>query len=107
MIIRPVEPSDAAAWESMRRDLWPESEPEAVLLALEGSKLVAFAELSIRQELPRKRVGYIEGLYVAPPFRYRGIAKKLLETSRLWARSSGCEAFASARSERIVIDSRF
>ncbi len=127
MIIRPVEPCDASAWESMRRDLWPEdpeshapeiaaffggtsSEPRAVLLAIEGSNLVAFAELSIRdnlKELPGKRVGYVEGLYVAPPFRRQGIARKLLQASRLWARHNNCEAFASDRADRIVIDTHF
>ena len=127
MIIRSVEQSDAREWEAMRQDLWPEAaddhpleiaaffagrlnEPQAVLVAQEGPSLVAFAELSIRHdihELRGKRVGYVEGLYVAPPFRAQGIARKLLQASRQWAKNCGCEAFASDRSDRIVIDSRF
>ena len=88
MILRPVELSDASAWEAMRRALWPEGaedhareilaffagtrdEPQAVLVLQEGSSLVAFAEVSIRDdihELAGKRVGYVEGLYVVPLF---------------------------------------
>ena len=66
MIIRPVELVDACGWEAMRRDLWPEGaedhgheiaaffagtldEPQAVFVVQEGSSLIAFAELSIRQ----------------------------------------------------------
>lgn len=127
MTIRPIEPSDAATWERLRRDLWPEdpeshaveiasffagslAEPQAVLVAQEGPNLVAFAELSIREEFPGlagKRVGYVEGLYVTPAFRGRGIARTLLSASKSWARENHCDAFASDRAERIIVDPRF
>ena len=127
MIIRPIEPSDAATWERLRRDLWPEDaeghtveiasffagtlpEPQAVLVAQEGSALVAFAELSIRDDIPgraEKRVGYVEGLCVTPAFRARGIARALLVASKSWARENHCEAFASDRADRIIVDPRF
>lgn len=127
MTIRPIEPSDAATWERLRRDLWPEdpeshaveiasffadslAEPQAVLVAQEGPNLIAFAELSIREDFPGlagKRVGYVEGLYVAPAFRGRGIARTLLSASRSWARENHCDAFASDRAERIIVDPRF
>jgi len=125
--IRPVEPSDAATWERLRRELWsedPEShafeiasffagtlpEPQAVLVAQEGSTLVAFAELSIRDEIPGlagKGVGYVEGLYVTPAFRARGVARALLLAAKSWARENHCEGFASDRAERIIVDPRF
>ncbi len=124
MKIRPIEPSDAATWERLRRDLWPEDpeshaveiasffagtlpEPQAVLVAQEGPTLIAFAELSIRVDIPGlagKRVGYVEGLYVTPAFRGRGIARTLLLASKSWARENHCEAFASDRAERIIVD---
>jgi len=127
MIVRHIQPSDAPAWEKLRRDLWPEdpeshaleiasffagtlTEPQAVLVALEGSTLVAFAELSIRDDIPGltgKRVGYAEGLYVMPTFRTRGIARTLLVAAKSWARENNCEAFASDRAERIIVDPRF
>jgi len=126
--VRPVVRDDAATWESLRRDLWPEGaeshaseiesffagtleEPAAVLVA-EGltRAIVGFAELSIRTDIPGlegKRVGYVEGLYVIPAVRQQGIARKLLHASRGWARKQGCDAFASDRAERIVIDRSF
>lgn len=127
MIIRAVEPVDAAAWEAMRRDLWPEGaedhgheiaaffagrldEPQAVLVVEEGSSLIAFAELSTRddiKELAGRKVGYIEGLYVVPSFRHRGVARKLLSAARMWAGQNRCQALASDRADRIIVDPHF
>ena len=127
MTIRPIEPSDAATWERLRKDLWPEDPeshaveiasffagtlpgPQAVLVAQEGPTIVAFAELSLRDDIPGvagKRVGYVEGLYVTPAFRGRGIARTLLLASKAWARENHCEGFASDRAERLIVDPKF
>lgn len=127
VIVRPVELSDAREWEAMRRDLWPDGaddhgreiaaffaskldEPEAVFVVQEGPSLVALAELSIRNdihELAGKRVGYVEGLYVVPSFRGCGLARKLLSAAREWARQNHCDACASDRADRIIIDPHF
>ena len=110
-------------WEALRRDLWPEGaddhateiaaffagsldEPVAVLVAesVKG-KIVGFAELSIRSDvagLEGKRAGY-----VPPEFRHQGIANKLLQASRNWARDHRCVAFASDRAGRVVINKNF
>ena len=127
MIIRAVEPADAPAWEAMRRDLWPEGgdehgheiaaffagtldEPRAVFVVQEGVWLIAFAELSTRddiKELAGKKLGYIEALYVVPSFRHRGVARQLLSAARRWARQNRLEAFASDRAGRIIVDPHF
>ena len=128
MEIRPATPSDAEAWLKMRCDLWPDGaeehgseiadffagillEPLAVFVALSSDgHYVALLELSIRDDVPTlegKRTGYVEGLYVIPEMRSCGVALALLDTSRRWARSQGCSAFASDRAERFVIDRRF
>jgi aminoglycoside 6'-N-acetyltransferase I len=109
----------------MRRDLWPDGagdhateiamffagslkEPLAVLVVANPTgTIVGVAELSIRADLPGmegKRVGYLEGLYIRPEVRHRGIVRRLLHASRNWARQQGCTAFASDRAGRIIID---
>ena len=73
-------------------------------------KLVGFAELSIRTDLPPlqgSHVGYVEGLYVVPDARGCGVARSLLRVLRDWARQQKCTAFASDRAGRAVIDRRF
>ena len=126
--IRPITEQDAAVWEALRRELWPDGaadhapeiadffagklfEPVAVLLAeTQARKIVGFAELSIRGDivgLEGRRVGYGEGLYVCADVRHRGIAKRLLEAARSWAGQQQCTDFASDRGGRIVVDSRF
>ena len=128
IVIREARPSDAASWERLRRQLWPDGAndhaPEiamffaghsfrdlaAVLMAERNGAIAGFAELSVRDDVPGllgKRTGYVEGLYVVPELRQRAIAVKLLQASRRWAHEQKCEAFASDRAERIVIDKSF
>lgn len=128
MIIREARPTDAAAWEQLRCELWPDGvedhakeiaaffagkieEPSFVLVVEdESSAMIAVAELSIRHDvsgLTGTRTGYVEGLYVKPKWRNRGIARKLLQLSRDWAQKNNCEAFASDRAGRVVIIERF
>jgi aminoglycoside 6'-N-acetyltransferase I len=126
--IRSVVREDALAWESLRRDLWPDGaeghaaeiasffagtleEPDAVLVAESpAGAIVGVAELSLRLDLrgfEGQRVGYVEGLYVCPELRQRGVARRLLQASRDWARQQGCTTFASDRAERIIVDRSF
>ena len=129
IVIRPVLPSDAGTWESMRRALWPDGADEhateiamffsghsfkhlAATLVAESraGKLVGFAELSIRDDLEGLeggRTGYVEGLYVLPEARHSGMSRRLLRASREWAYANGCSNFASDRAGRIVIDRSF
>jgi aminoglycoside 6'-N-acetyltransferase I len=113
----------------MRAKLWPdgsEDHPSEIAMFFGGHRfksltaalvaenkcgaIVAFAELSIRDDLPGlegKRTGYVEGLYVLPEIRQTGVARKLLRASRSWAREQSCVAFASDRADRIVVDESF
>ena len=123
LTIRPITPADSGTWEQLRDLLWPDpaghaaeiaaffagtlNEPQTVFFAENESSVVAFAELSIRTDVPGlegKTTCYVEGLYVLPEVRHQGIARQFLLFSREWARQQGCEAFASDRAERIVID---
>jgi aminoglycoside 6'-N-acetyltransferase I len=114
--VRPVERSDAAAWLEMRQALWPVSdgdhereieqffsgrsrEPLAVLIANDptgGS--VGVAELSIRPHAEgcrTDRVAYLEGWFVRPEARRRGVGRRLIEAAEEWARAQGCRELAS------------
>jgi aminoglycoside 6'-N-acetyltransferase I len=112
----------------MRRALWPGDdaghaaevasffantleEPVAVLVAENAAgAMIGFAELSIRFDvagLDHKRVGYIEGLYINPPARGRGVTGELFRAVRRWAREQGCVALAGDRAERVIVDRRF
>jgi aminoglycoside 6'-N-acetyltransferase I len=123
-ILRPVIPDDAATWEALRCAHWPDGaadhgpeiasffagtlpEPQAVLMAvLPSGEIVGFTELSIRTDLPgaeSKKTGYVEGLYIRPEFRGRGLARQFLIAARNWAREQGCTAFASDRAGRLII----
>jgi aminoglycoside 6'-N-acetyltransferase I len=128
IVIRNIAPADAAVWQAMRTDLWPDGagdhateiamffagtleEPVAVLVAESvAGTILGFAELAVRNDLASlegKNVGYVEGLYVSPEFRGHRIARKLLQASRSWAREQKCAGFASDRAGRIIIDPNF
>jgi len=126
--LRPVVPEDAAVWEALRCAHWPDGaadhgteiaqffagtlpEPQAVLMAvLPSGEIAGFTELSIRMDLSGangRRTGYVEGLYIRPEFRGRGLARQFLLAARNWSREQNCAAFASDRAGRVIFDLRF
>lgn len=117
VVIRPVGPEDRTIWVQLRRELWPDSshaehgeaadrffagdrrEPAEVLLALDDhARAMGFVELSIRNVVDScstDRVGYLEGWYVVPEARRRGVGAALVAAAEEWARGQGCREFAS------------
>jgi aminoglycoside 6'-N-acetyltransferase I len=116
--VRRAEPSDVAEWAAMRHALWPDyslaehaaeiaaffagtnPEPQVVLVATlpDAPTLVGFAELSRRayaEGCSTSPVGYLEGWYVVPDCRHRGIGRALVASGEEWARAQGCHEFAS------------
>jgi aminoglycoside 6'-N-acetyltransferase I len=106
--------ADTGGLARLRHALWPDgSEAEhrreverffagpqtaPVLVAEDPSGLVGFAELSIRayaEGCESGRVGFLEGWYVAPEARHRGVGRKLVAAAEAWARGAGCTEFAS------------
>ena len=115
--VRHAVPPDAWAWLEMRDDLWPDHEnkwhaeeirqffsgmlrmPLAVLVAEdESGDIVGFVELNIRpyaEDCLTDRVAFLEGWYVKPQARKKGVGKALVEASWEWGRAQGCTEFGS------------
>ena len=95
-------PDDSDAWhrqEVSRFFAGELREPLATLIAVDGSGgPVGFAELSIRpyaEDCVTDRVAYLEGWYVVPESRRRGVGRALVDAAEDWARAQGCAEFAS------------
>lgn len=75
-------------------------EPDsAVLLFSEDHQVVGFAQCQLRRDYVEgadsSPVGYLEGIFVRPEYRKRGIARELLAACQQWAKEKGCTQFAS------------
>ena len=96
----------------MRRALWPDvaddmhalemaeqlSGHHAVLVHDGGERLSGFVELSVRSRVDgsrSERVGYVEGWWVEPEHRGRGVGRTLIEAAERWAREQGLTELAS------------
>jgi aminoglycoside 6'-N-acetyltransferase I len=115
--VRAAVPGDAPAWARMRAALWPDADAdellaetarhfagglrhlEHVLVAVDGDgAVVGFAELNLRpyaEGCTSDRVAFLEGWYVAPEWRRRGVGAALVATAEAWARGLGCTEFGS------------
>jgi aminoglycoside 6'-N-acetyltransferase I len=115
--IRSAVPADSGVLDVLRLALYPETRegelaeelrrffagdlhmPLEILIA-EGADGTAagFVELSIRayaEGCLTDRVGYLEGWYVIPAARRRGVGRALVQAAEHWAQARGCTEFAS------------
>ncbi len=81
--------------QSSRSSAWRHSRsPRNRIGSLSGS-----LRLSLRSHAdgcdPSHCVGYIEGWYVAPPYRRNRIGARLVAAAEEWARTQGCREIAS------------
>ncbi|WP_368561757.1 aminoglycoside 6'-N-acetyltransferase [Pseudoxanthomonas sp. UTMC 1351] len=106
--------SDAAQWAPLRQALWPDEAAEQLadeieemlsggtvgFLAFDKQHVaIAFAEATLRHDYVNgtesSPVGFLEGWYVAPQWRGKGVGRALVMTVEEWARDQGCREFAS------------
>lgn len=112
--VRPIRPEDLAEWLRLRRHLWPrtpehrqieeassilsQSDLHPVYVADAGKELAGFVEVSMRDHVEGCEtgpVGYIEGWFVAPEYRHRGIGRRLMHEAEAWAARHRCREMAS------------
>jgi len=103
-------------WVALRHALWPEGPKEdhrseaqamlwdqkeaiAFLVRLPDGTPAGFAEAALRHDYVNgcatSPVAFLEGIYVQPEHRGRGLARLLCRAVERWARSLGCSEFAS------------
>lgn len=111
-IVSPASSYDAR-WLSLRVQLWPHPEMEHiremgdalarghfVRLALSpGDSAAGFVEASKRVDYVNgtssSPVAFLEGLFVRPTMRHKGIGRALVAEVERWALSEGCTELAS------------
>jgi aminoglycoside 6'-N-acetyltransferase I len=113
--LRELRSDEYAVWLELRGRLWPHllrellareqqeilADPErnAVLVAAApGGGLIGFVEVALRDwaaGCSTRPVGYIEGWYVEPAYRRRGIGRRLIEAAEGWALARGCTEMGS------------
>ncbi|HEV2701444.1 MAG TPA: aminoglycoside 6'-N-acetyltransferase [Steroidobacteraceae bacterium] len=109
----PVDARDSA-WLAMRMALWPEASSAEHLLGMADALArghyvrlardvsgvaVGFVEASKRGDYVNgtgtSPVTFLEGIYVEPEYRRRGVARLLVEGVLHWGRQEGCRELAS------------
>lgn len=116
MTVTPLTALPNPAWLALRQALWPDASADEhlqemaeqlaapgrfgpfIAMAADGMPL-GLAEVALRTDYVNgtesSPVGFLEGLYVVPAARRRGVARALLQAVRAWAQAQGCRELAS------------
>ena len=107
---------DQPGWLELRLALWPDASPDEhrgymtlclaqperflqLMVYDQRRHAVGFIEGSIRSDYVNgtesSPVGFVEGVYVIPAWRRKGIARQLFDAIADWARARGCRELAS------------
>lgn len=107
LTLAPMTERDGSDWLAMRRQLWPggsaaEHRAEmrdlasrrefAAFMAREGAAAVGFAEVYVRpfaNGCTSRPVPFLEGIWVSPGARSRGVGSALLLAVEAWSRQRG------------------
>ena len=115
IIVSTSDPADAA-WLALRAEFIPEESPEeqrrflaafardsrafrAFVAQDEQAGLMGFAEVAVRGDFvngcEHRPALFLEGIFVRPEHRGRGVARALCEAAGHWGLQQGCREFAS------------
>ena len=113
-MIRKANMDDLPLLTELALELWPDNGADTMyydlgkimtggesvfFLAYREDTAVGFAQCQLRHDYVEgtdsSPVGYLEGIYVVPSCRHRGIAGVLLAACERWAVKMGCTEFAS------------
>jgi len=110
-MITEVTVENETTWAEMCVVLWPNHTSEEFLNARKNGeyrneflysyseKYIGFLSLSIRNDYVEgtstSPVGYVEGIYVLPDYRNKGIAKEFISFAKEWALKNRCKELAS------------
>lgn len=76
-----------------------EAEDSACFIQYADKSPVGFAQCQLRRDYVEgtdtSPVGYLEGIFVLPQYRNRGVAAELLACCEAWAKEKNCTEFAS------------
>lgn len=107
MIVTPAAPEHRERWLALRAALWGEEAGDPAdlpkgdgnFVALADDRVIGFAEAAVRQDYVNGCDGspvlFLEGLFVDPGHRRRGVARALIAAVADWGRARGCSEFAS------------
>lgn len=113
-IIEKVVDRNFEEWLKLGSKLWPKEpknelrrifldmlscEKEKAFICKIANVYIGFINVSIRSDYVEGSkstpVGYVEGIYIEPDFRKKGIAKRLIQTGEKWAKEKDCKQMGS------------
>lgn len=124
--IRHMNKTHLEHWRGLRKQLWPGHPDDAHLadgeeilqtdhlasfIAMADGVAIGFADASIRHDYVNgcdsSPVVFLEGIFVLPSFRQRGVAKQLIAAVQRWGKNKGCREMASDTSPENTISRKF
>ncbi|MGA4720012.1 aminoglycoside 6'-N-acetyltransferase [Fictibacillus nanhaiensis] len=76
-----------------------DSEKDKVIVYLNHAEPIAFIHVSIRSDYVEgsqsSPTGFVEGIYVKPDYRRKGISNKLIAEGESWLKTKGCKQIGS------------
>jgi aminoglycoside 6'-N-acetyltransferase I len=115
-MIKRCDSAEQPGWLALRQELWPHCTPEEHLSEMsmfcgnperyaqfiayaQSGQAVGFIEAAVRTDYVNgtrfSPVAFLEGIYVVPEARRKGIARALVSAVERWALDVGCHEFAS------------